>query len=196
MGIKKSNEVTVKIKTDIDRFYAILEEKGYTIIDRFTLDDIYFIPKDLKIDKMETRDILAEAVLIRNRIGEIEDKKLKTLTFKQKKISEDGSIINQRAINCEILNIEEAKEFLTAIGYKEIMRIIENSKVYEKDGFNIAVKNIIEGEKLIEIETDRSSKINTIEKIKQKLLEEELPICTDNYFVKKAEIELNRILRK
>ena len=56
------------------------------------------------------------------------------------------------------------------------------------------VKNINNGDKLIEIE--ETEEINTIEKLIQKVNEIGIPIYTDNYFVKKAEIELDKILNK
>ena len=68
------------------------------------------------------------------------------------------------------------------------MNIKEEDIVYEKDGFELAIKNINNGDKLIEIE--ETEEINTIEKLIQKVNEIGIPIYTDNYFVKKAEIEL------
>ena len=76
------------------------------------------------------------------------------------------------------------------------MNIKENDIVYEKDGFQLAIKDIKNGDSLIEIETEENEELNTIEKIKQKILQEEIPIYTDNYFVKKAEIELDKILKR
>ena len=58
----------------------------------------------------------------------------------------------------------------------------------------VLCKNINNGDKLIEIE--ETEEINTIEKLIQKVNEIGIPIYTDNYFVKKAEIELYKILNK
>ncbi|HBC83995.1 MAG TPA: hypothetical protein DCZ30_00635 [Clostridiales bacterium] len=85
---------------------------------------------------------------------------------------------------------------LREIGYKEIMNIKENDIVYEKNGFQLAIKDIKDGDKLIEIETEENENLDTIEKIKQKIIEEKIPIYTDNWFVKKAEIELDKILKR
>ena len=74
------------------------------------------------------------------------------------------------------------------------MNIKEEDIVYEKDGFELAIKNINNGDKLIEIE--ETEELNTIEKLIQKVNEIGIPIYTDNYFVKKAEIELDKILNK
>ena len=66
--------------------------------------------------------------------------------------------------------------------------------MYEKDGFQLAIKDIKNGEKLIEVETEESEELNTIDKLIKKINEINIPIYTDNYFVKKAEIELDKIL--
>jgi len=71
----------------------------------------------------------------------------------------------------------------------------ENDIVYGKDGFELAIKDIQNGEKLIEIETvEDNEEVNTIEKLKDKVASIQIPIYIDNYFVKKAEIELNKML--
>ena len=44
-------------------------------------------------------------------------------TYKIKNIDEKGNILNQESINCNILDIEDAKKLLKAIGYEEIMKI-------------------------------------------------------------------------
>lgn len=194
MSLKESNEITVKIKCELETFYKTVEEKGFKIVDKFSMNDVYFIPNTLEINKMNTRDILAKAVLVRDIIEKTSNIETKRITYKIKNFDEKGNIINQEAINCDILEIEDAKRLLKAIGYKEIMTIIEDDIVYEKDGFKLAVKNIKDGDNLIEIE--ENERYNTIEKLTQKVNELEIPIYTDNYFVKKAEIELDKILKR
>ena len=76
------------------------------------------------------------------------------------------------------------------------MNIKENDVVYEKDGFQLAIKDIKNGDNLIEIETEETKDLDSIEKLIQKVNEIEIPIYTDNYFVKKAEIELEKKLGK
>lgn len=74
------------------------------------------------------------------------------------------------------------------------MKIKEDDIVYEKDGFELAIKDIKEGDNLIEIETEDNEQLDTIEKLIKKLNNIKIPIYEDNYFVKKVEIELNKIL--
>lgn len=52
MILKESNEITVKIKCELKEFYNIVEEKGFKIIDKFSMDDTYFIPEEVDLDKI------------------------------------------------------------------------------------------------------------------------------------------------
>ena len=75
------------------------------------------------------------------------------------------------------------------------MNIKENDIIYEKDGLQIAVKDIENGEQLIEVEIVKENyQLDTIEKLKEKINELQIPIYTNDYFIKKAEIELAKIL--
>ena len=194
MSLKENNEITLKIKCELNEFYEIMKKKDFKVIDKFRLDDTYFIPKDLKLNKTNIRYILSKAVLVRDITDEISDEKTKLITFKIKEFDENGKILNQESVNCKIYDIEDAKKLLKAIGYKEIMNIIEDDVVYEKEGFEIAIKDIKNGDKLIEIETTDNEELDTIEKLIKKVNELEIPIYTDNYFVKKAEVELEKII--
>lgn len=196
MSLKESNEITLKIKCELNEFYKIIEEKGFKIIDEFSMDDTYFVPKEVDLDKTDIRYTLSKALLVRDIIGKMSNKRTKLITFKIKNFDEAGNILNQESINCNILEIEDAKKLLKVIGYKEIMNIKENDVVYEKDGFQLAVKDIKDGDNLIEIETEENDEIDTIEKLIQKVNKMGIPVYTDDYFVKKAEIELEKILRK
>lgn len=196
MGLKENNEITVKIKCNLDELYNILEKKDFKIVDKFSKDDAYFVPNEIDLDKTNSREILMQAVLVRDITGKISNRRTKKMTFKIKKFDEYGNILSQSAVNCDILNTDDAKKLLNAIGYQEIMNIKENDIVYEKDGLQLAIKDIENGDNLIEIETTESADLNTIEKLIKKINEIEIPIYTDNYFVKKAEIELDKILRR
>ena len=196
MNLKESNEITVKMKCELNEFYKIVEEKGFKVVDKFSMDDTYFIPEILNLDKMKTREILSKAVLVRDIRRQMPNRIIKQITFKIKNFDEYGNILSQESVNCDILETEDAKKLLKAIGYKEIMNIKEDEIVYEKDGFQLAIKDIKGGDNLIEIETEENNDLDTIEKLIQKVKEIEIPIYTDNYFVKKAEIELDKILNR
>lgn len=45
------NEITVKINATMEEIHKIIKEKEYEEIDKFSLDDTYFIPENLDIEK-------------------------------------------------------------------------------------------------------------------------------------------------
>ena len=196
MSLKESNEITVKIKGSITEFYKIVEEKGFRIIDQFSMDDTYFVPISLDIKNLTTREILSKAILVRNIYDKTSKEIKRKITFKIKDFDKEGNILSQEAISCDVLNTDDAMRLLQVIGYKKIMNIKEDDIVYEKDGLELAIKDIKNGEKLIEIETEANEELNTIDKLIRKVDEIDIPIYKDNYFVKKAEIELNKILKR
>ena len=191
MSISKENEITVKIKGSLENLNKILKEKGLKITNKFTIDDTYFVPEKLNLEQMKTREILSKEILVRKVTGRTTSQ---MITVKIKKFAENGDILSQEEIDCDILKIEDAKQLLKAIGYREIMNIKEEDKKYEKNGFKLLVKEVENSNNLIEAETNSS--YDTIEKLVQKLNELEIPIYKDNYFVKKAEIQLDKLLKR
>ena len=199
MGIKQENEITMKVNCGISELCKILEDKGFKVVDRFTMNDIFMIPNTLKskIKELTSREILKDAILIRDIENQFKENRNRKITFKKKEFNKNGDILNQESINCDIFNIDEAVNFFQTINYYEIMNIIESDIVYGKEDFEIAIKDIKNGENLIEVETvSNNDNIDTIEKLKTQIINLQIPVDTNNFFVKKAEIELDKILKR
>ena len=77
------------------------------------------------------------------------------------------------------------------------MNVIERDIVYGKGDLEIAIKGIENGDNLIEVETvSNNDNIDTIEKLKTQIINLQIPVDTSNFFVKKAEIELDKIIKR
>ena len=194
-----NNEITVKLKCSIKEIIKILEEKRFKQVNEYLLTDTYYVPKDIEINVSSIRQILSQSIIIREF-----EKKAKNvitisnprITIKKKDIIQNGEIVNQEKIECEIMNAEDGKNFLQAIGYKQLMTIKEKGTIFQNGELEIQVKDIIKGDKLIEIELkENNEKLNTIEKVKKELNKLDLPVDYTDYFVKKAEIELEKLLK-
>ena len=194
MAIKEENEVTVRVLCSNDELVNYLRKQGLKSGREFSLDDYYYIPSSLNIDNMSAREILSKAIILRYIVDD--GKIIQKITYKIKDIDKNGDIISQRAINCDVQNIEDAKKIFEALDYYKIMNIKENDIIYYKNNFELAIKYIEKGDILIEIETEPNTKWDTVENIKSIISEINLPIEKDNYFIKKAEIELNKILKR
>ena len=177
--MKLSNEITVKLKCTVEEICKILESKGFQFVERYLLDDIYYIPNTINIKNMSERDILSK-------------NKESKLTYKKKEIDQEGNIVKQSKVDCKIIDSNDGKKFLEAIDYKAIMQIKEIDYLYKKNELQICIKDVLNGDKLIEIE--ENEQLDTIDKIKCELEKLDIPIDCNDYFIKKAEIELRKIL--
>ena len=195
--MKVNNEITLRIKGDMEQFKQSLKEKGYEEKGHFILYDTFMMPEKLEIDKMETREILAKAIIIRKVEDITKNEVRQDIVYKIKKFNEQGEILEQKSIRLKILNCEDAEKFMEAIGYTKLMNIIEKDYVYEKKGFSLATKEVIGGDNMIEVETElRDARYDTVRKLQDKLKQERLPLDFTDCFVKKAEVELNKILSR
>lgn len=192
MPIKQENEITIRILCSKEELIKHLEEKGLKKGRKFRLNDHYLIPKKLKIEELTVREILSKAVIIRNidNDGKIVNK----ITFKNKNINEKGEIVSQTATSCEVLDYTEDIRLFEELGYYEIMNIIEDDIIYYNDKIELAIKDVYNGDLLIETETNKN--ITTIEELKKIIERLEILFEKDNYFVKKAEETLDRILKE
>lgn len=192
MSVKEENEITIRVTCSKEELIKHLVDKGFCEGGRFTLDDYYLIPKDLDIDNLTTREILAKAVIVRNIFDD--GKIVQKITIKRKEINERGEFISQKAINCDVLDFRKGINLFKDLGYYEIMNIKETDVVYYRGKLELTLKFIENSDTLIEIETDDN--FDTIDKLKKLVAEIEIPIEKDNYFVKKAEDVLNKILNR
>ena len=192
MPIKQENEITIRILCSKEKLIKHLEEKGLKKGRRFRLNDHYLIPKTLKLEELTIREILSKAVIIRNidNDGKIVNK----ITFKKKNINEKGEIVSQTATSCEVMDYTEGIRLFEELGYYEIMNIIEDDIIYYNDNIELAIKDVYNGDLLIETETNKN--IQTIEELKKMIERLEILFEKDNYFVKKAEETLDKILKE
>ena len=93
-----------------------------------------------------------------------------------------------------MIDYTEGIRLFEELGYYEIMNIIEDDIIYYNDNIELAIKDIYNGDLLIEIETNNN--ITTIEELKEIIESLEIPFEKDNYFVKKAEERLGKVLNK
>lgn len=189
MSIGNQNEVTVKITCSKEELEENLKKQGFKKLHVYNSTDIFLIPKGIDIYKEKTRDILSKAILLRKSEGINVKKHRERITFKSKDINDNGKILSQYSVNCDVDNIKDAKEIFEHIGYKELMKIDEEHISYIKDNLKIVIKvrkDII----LIEIETNEVYK--NVESLEKAINELDIPFDHSNYYVKKAEEELEK----
>ncbi len=195
--MKNNNEVTLRIEKEINEFKEELKKKGFEETEHFILDDIFMIPSSLKINELSTREIISNAIIIRKVNDFTKDEVRRDVSYKMKKFNENGDIIEQKSTRLKILDCNDAEKFFETIGYKTIMNITEEDYGFAKDGMYITTKDVKNGDNMIEAETQYdNSKYDTIEKVLKWLEKENLSLDFSDLYIKKAEVELNKILNR
>ncbi len=195
MALKQNNEITVKLNTTKQELIELLTSKGFTLKNKQFLEDLYFIPNNLNIKNLSVREIISHAVLLRSlfEIDKVTYKGIR-LCYKQKVFDNNDCVTKQTQYNVDVISREDAKNFLQAIGYTQILEICEYEYQLIKNELMFEIKDVENGDILMEIETVESKNFDTVDKIIQYLKQLKLPVDETNYFVKKAEIELQKRL--
>lgn len=188
------NEITVLVTSDFDTLKKKLDEHSFKVTDEFEIDDTYMIDKNISLDDLSNLEIISKCILVR----EIKDVK-KALLFKKKKYAPNGDILEQSKVECPVDDIDKAKAFMEAINYKTLFRAYAKCIAYCNEKSELLVQIVNDDYILIEHE-DKPDYVdktyNSIEEVKEDLLQYDLPIDTSNFFVKKAEIELKKVLKR
>ena len=183
------NEITVEVNTNLKELTNIIESKGFELKETYDLNDIYLINKRDKED--DYLSMLNKCVLIRHIIEE--NKETKMLTYKYKEYNENKDITKQGKIKVQIDNIENSKLLFEKLGFEELIRINDHMLVYASDKDELVIQSVNDKHIYIEIE-DKCNYVdrfyNSIEEMKKVIINNSIPIKNNNFFVKKAEIEL------
>jgi len=187
------NEITVLVTTTYEELYKILLQKGFQIKEEFTMDDDYMILKTIDLNTLTILEILSKCIIIRHIPGV-----MKTLLYKKKIYTENKDILEQTKIECPVKDIKKAKEFMEAIHYQTLFSIHSKCIVYLNKNTELLVQ-IMGDYLLIELESKSDyidKEYKTLEEMKEELENYNLPYDKENYFVKKAEIVLQKKLQK
>lgn len=178
------NELTVEVAINYEKLCELLNNKGFKLTEEYDLIDIYM----LKNDCVETAplEILKNCVLIRNIITEKEN--IKAITYKYKEYNEQKEIVRQGKAECKVQDLLSAEKLLSAMGYHRFIKIVDHSKIFSNGQSELAVQLVNDKHLYIEFEQDNNYK--TIQEMKEFLDSLEIPLKSNNYFVKKAEIEI------
>lgn len=189
------NEITVEVDIGLKELISILESKGFKLKEAYDLNDIYLINKMHK--KGDYLSILNKCVLIRHIIRA--DKEYKMLTYKYKEYNENKEITKQGKLEVIIDDIDNSKLLFEKLDFEELIRINDHMLIYATDKDELAIQNVNNKHIYIEIEdkcnyADRF--YNSIEEMKAVITDNSIPIKGNDFFVKKAEIELQETYGK
>lgn len=192
--MKMENEITVMVNCDYETLHKELTDNKFEIKEEYLLNDSYMINKNINIYEMNNLDILKKCILVRD-INGIK----KVLLYKYKEYAPNGSIIKQGKVECPVNDTSKAISFMEAINYKELFKIKDKCIVYANDKTELIVQLVNDKYIFIEMEDECdhiNKKYNSIEELKEDLKSYNFSVDYSNFFVKKAEIMLEKIKNK
>ncbi len=192
--MKIEKEITVKVNCDYDTLIKDLKQKGFQMIERYQLNDVYMLPNSIDIDKTDDLEILKNCVLVRD-IDGID----KQLVYKYKKYAENGNILEQGKVKCNINDIEEGINFLEAINYKVLFKIYDTSEVYTNGKTELVVQYVNDKYLFIELESEfqhTKGGYSSIQEMIDDLNSYDIDFDKNDYFAKKALIIFRESYRK
>ena len=186
-----AHEITVELDTNLKTLSELLQNQWFNIIEEFDLNDIYMIKKDFKESDSYLKK-LSNCVIIRNWV--YHNRHSEEILYKHKEYDENENITNQFDVKCKIESIPEAKSLLEAIWYEECIKIFDHIFVYSNWEDEFVVQHVNNKHIYIELE-DHCSRTNkeyqSVEEMKTFIRWLNIPLKWENFFVKKAEIEMS-----
>lgn len=185
------NEITVEVDTSLEELFNILESKGFKLTEEFDYNDIYLINKKNINKKTNYLSLLNKCIIIRNIIEKKKDTKF--LVYKHKEYNDNKEIIKQEQVKVEIDNIDNSKLLFEQLGFEELIRINDHMYVFATDKDEFVVQNVNNKHIYIEIEDEcryANRFYNSIDEMKSVIIDNSIPFKNNDFFVKKAEIEL------
>lgn len=189
------NEITIEVDTTLEDLISILENNRFKLKETYDLNDIYLINKvDKKGDYLS---MLNKCVLIRHIIEE--NKETKMLIYKYKEYNENKEITKQGKVKVKVDDIDNSRLLFEKLNFEELIKINDHMLVYATDKDELVIQNVNGKHIYIEIEdkchyADRF--YSSIEEMKKVIIDNSIPIKDNNFFVKKAEVELQEVYGK
>lgn len=187
--MNNENEITVEVDTSLDELIKILKSKGFKQKEEFDYNDIYLINKNDRKD--DYLSMLNKCIIIRNIIEKKKDTKF--LVYKHKEYNDNKEIIKQEQVKVEIDNIDNSKLLFEQLGFEELIRINDHMYVFATDKDEFVVQSVNNKHIYIEIEDEcryANRFYNSIDEMKSVIIDNSIPFKNNDFFVKKAEIEL------
>lgn len=191
--MKYEDEITVEVSCSFEKLKSILEENNFIIMEEYDVNDIYMLEKSYSsID--DNLELLKHCVLVRNIVEK--DKSKSKITYKYKEYNDNLEIIKQGKVDCIVESKEAAKRLLEVLNYEELLKINDHVIVLSNGTDEINVELVNNKHIYIEIEQKCNyidKKYSDVKDMKEVFDKYNIPLKDNNYFVKKAEVELTEL---
>lgn len=186
----KQIEITVRLNEKIEDAIAKLENKGFKKIRESDIYDIYLTNLNIEIKKENIQELLRHSVLLRNL--QSNGKRIKKITYKDKKLDNNGDVISEHKINLDCNDLIKAEKLFECLGFYRLIEVKYHVIVYRKEEKEFAFQivnnlgTLIEYESINDFDQKSISEINNAKYEMLKDIKECNIAITDEYDVKKA----------
>ncbi len=183
-------EVTIRVQESLENAIKKLEEKGFKLIRRSQINDLYMSQLVDKLNSSNIQNILSKSVLLRylNQDG----KEIKKITYKNKKYDNNNDLLSEQKVSIDCEDLETAKKLFECLEFKELIRVKYQIFVMKRNNMEFAFQLVENLGLLLEYENsnDYTGKTDIeIKEAKENMFKEiqELGIkTTDEMDVRKA----------
>lgn len=186
----KQIEITVRLNEKIEDAIAKLENKGFKKIRESDIYDIYLTNLNVEIKKENIQELLRHSVLLRNL--QSNGKRINKITYKDKKLDNNGDVISEHKINLDCNDLIKAEKLFECLGFYRLIEVKYHVIVYGKEEKEFAFQivnnlgTLIEYENINDFDKKSISEINNAKYEMIKDIKECNIAITDEYDVKKA----------
>ena len=188
-------QITVQFDKKLEDLKWILNSNEFVLKQEYDINDVYLVDSSIDLNG-DVLDILNNCVLVRNIINGKNNEN--RIIYKLKEYGKNQEITKYEEATCDVFSVDEAKNFLTVIGYNELMKISDHVFVYTNgiDEFHVQYVN----EKYVFIEVDdHCTFINKTYRDENEIIESlrkyDFPFKDNDYYAKKAVVTFNELYR-
>lgn len=188
--MKNELELTVLLDTTYELLNEHLLKKGMHVLKKKEMYDIYMMPVSNFDDNLSKEQQLNSCIIIR-RI----DNEFSGFTYKYKQYLKNGDLVENKKFNLAIVNLEDGKIFLEAIGYKQLFTIKQEMFEYANEVNKICVQNVKGLGLFVEVEAENEGYNNgsIFDELKDLINKYTYNIINNNYYAKKAILMMEKI---
>ena len=166
----KETEITVQVLMPLALAINKLEEKGYTLEEKYTMRDRYFTHfSNKEISTVSYEKLIKNSLLIRTITSN--NSSYSQLTYKNKEYNTNREVISEQKYVCKIESEESAYNILSSMGLNSYLTVNQKLWIFKNNKTHFSLQEVENLGLFIEIEQQNGMENLSSEEKVQKLIE-------------------------
>ena len=166
----KETEITVQVLMPLALSINKLEEKGYTLEEKYTMRDRYFTHfSNKEISTVSYEKLIKNSLLIRTITSN--NSSYSQLTYKNKEYNTNREVISEQKYVCKIESEESAYNILNSMGLNSYLTVNQKLWIFKNNKTHFSLQEVENLGLFIEIEQQNGMENLSSEEKVQKLIE-------------------------